>query len=102
MTPEKRVQTPILRYLKRLQDEGKPVFFERRQAGGASYKMGIPDIYAVIAGKHLEIEVKAPGGKMSPMQEHWRDKFKSLGIAWICTDKLQDVIDIVERMLRND
>ena len=53
MTPEKKVQNEIIKYLK-----SKDVFFERRQAGGFSYKKGIPDLYAVIDGMHIEIEVR--------------------------------------------
>ena len=41
MTPEKRVQNKIIEYLKQLRDNNKPIFYERRQAGGYSYKKGI-------------------------------------------------------------
>ena len=58
MTPEKRVQNKIVDYLHALEDEGFPIFVERRNAGGFSYKKGIPDLYAVINGQHVEIEVK--------------------------------------------
>ena len=55
MTPEKKVQNSIMDYLKQLDKDGLPVMVERRQAGGFSYKMGIPDLYAVVNGYHLEI-----------------------------------------------
>lgn len=91
MTPEKRVQNKIMEYLNDLQRHGLPVMCERRQAGGFSYKMGIPDLYAVIDGIHVEIEVKAPGEDLRPMQEKWRDKCKKLHIAWMCADNVEDV-----------
>lgn len=89
MTPEKRVQNPIIKYLNELEKEGKKIIHERRQAGGVSYKKGIPDLYAVINGRHLEIEVKAPNGSLDPMQEKWRDKCIRLGIDYICVDDFE-------------
>ncbi len=90
MTPEKSVQNRIMNYLKKLEDEGYPCYHERRQAGGFSYKKGIPDIYAVFNGIHIEIEVKRPGGELSSMQEKWRDKCKQRKIYWCCVDSLED------------
>ena len=52
--------------------------------------MGIADLYAVINGKHLEIEVKRPGGELSTMQEKWRDKCRELNISWTCVDNLDE------------
>ena len=100
MTPEKRVQNAIVDYLNELQKSGKAVFVERRNAGGFSYKKGIPDLYAVINGIHLEIEVKQPGASLETMQEKYRDKCKRLNIAWVCADCLEDVSRIVECLLR--
>lgn len=91
MTPEKRVQNEILNYFKKLKDAGKPIFYERRQAGGFSYKMGIPDVYAVYNGQHIEVEVKRPGGQMSPMQEKFRDMCKRINILWMCADSVEQV-----------
>lgn len=98
-TPEKVVQDAILAYLKRLQKEGKPIFFERRQAGGLSYKMGIPDIYAVVNGVHLEIEVKKVGGELSVMQEKFAERCDRCGILWICADNIEIVKECIERLI---
>ena len=97
MTPEKIIQNAVIDYLKKLQQHGYNVYVERRQAGGFSYKMGIADLYAVINGRHLEIEVKRPGGELSTMQEKWRDKCKMLCIDWICVDNL----DIFKHFISN-
>lgn len=102
MTPEKRVQNNIVAYLKRLENEGMPIFVERRQAGGFSYKMGIPDLYAVINGFHLEIEVKAPGGELRPMQEKYKEKCKQKNIAYVCADNLDVVKDITKILLEKN
>lgn len=92
MTPEKQVQNRIIAFLKKEETAGEPLFFERRQAGGFSYKRGIPDLYAVFNGVHIEIEVKAINGKLSTMQEKFRDKCKKRNILYICTNSLDEFI----------
>ena len=88
MTPEKRVQKAIVDFMKELIARGEKIDIQRRQAGGYSYKKGIPDLYAVVYGRHLEIEVKAPGEHLRPMQEKWRDKCLRLGIDYVCADSI--------------
>lgn len=99
MTPEKRVQNAIVEYLTELQKQGEPVFVERRNAGGFSYKKGIPDLYAVINGIHLEIEVKQPGESLSTMQEKFRDKCAKLSICWVCAECVAHVSSVVGPLL---
>lgn len=91
MTEEKIIQNKIINYLKELQNKDSPVYVERRQAGGFSYKMGIADLYAIINGYHIEIEVKTPHTELRPMQEKWRDRCKSMNILWICCKSLDDL-----------
>lgn len=96
MTPEKHVQNAIMKYLSEL-SKNEPVFYERRQAGGFSYKMGIPDLYAVYNGTHIEIEVKRPGGSLSIMQEKFRDMCKKNNICWLCAESLNDVKEFISQ-----
>ena len=99
MTPEKKVQNSILDYLKKLDKDGLPVMVERRQAGGFSYKMGIPDLYAVVNGYHLEIEVKAPGGCLRPMQVKYAMRCHEKNIAYVCADNVDVVKALVKELL---
>lgn len=100
MTPEKRVQNEIVNYLHKLEDEGMPIFVERRNAGGFSYKKGIPDLYAAINGQHVEIEVKREyGGELSTMQLKFRDLCEKRKIIWICAKSVNDVKKLVEKLL---
>lgn len=101
MTPEKIVQNAIVDYLKTLEKEGKPVYVERRQAGGFSYKMGIADLYAVIDGQHVEIEVKRPGGQLRPMQIKWSEQCKAKHILWVCADSLDVLKDFLKKSFKN-
>lgn len=102
MTPEKQVQNAIVEYAKQLYKEGKPIYIERRQAGGFNYRMGIPDLYVVANGKHIEIEVKAPGklNHLSPMQEKFRDMCKKLNICWCVVDNVEDAKKVILEELR--
>lgn len=95
MTPEKRVQNAILKYLSEL-SKTEPLFYERRQAGGFSYKKGIPDIYFVIDGHHIEVEIKAPGGCLSVMQEKFREMCDRCNITYICVDNIEDFISFIK------
>lgn len=103
MTPEKEVQNKILEELHNMRDEGLPIFFERRQAGGISYKKGMPDIYVVFNGIHIEIEVKRLGGHLSTMQEKWIHIFEQIGIKCIVADSfesfLTQFVDIVYKSI---
>lgn len=92
MTPEKRVQNSIINYLKELQARGEHLFFERRQACGGNYKAGIPDLYIVYEHIHIEVEVKAPNGRLSVMQEKYRDICRTNGTPWICACALDDFV----------
>ena len=98
MTPEKKVQNKILTYLKELKEDNEPIFFERRQAGGFSYKKGIPDLYAVYYGLHIEIEVKKVGGKLSTMQEKFRDMCYKNNIKYICADNVDSFINFMNEI----
>lgn len=100
MTPEKQIQNKIIKYLNSLVERGLPVFFERRQAGGFSYKKGIPDLYAVINGRHVEIEIKKPGGRLSTMQEKFKNICRCRNIAYICTDNIEDFEKFIETIFK--
>lgn len=100
MTPEKMIQSKIISYLSKLADEGHPIFYERRQAGGFAYKKGLPDIYVVYNGKHIEVEVKRTGGQLSPMQETWARRFKQLGITHYIADDVEKFKQFMNGMMK--
>lgn len=97
MTPEKKVQDKVMAYLKLLEERGLPVYSERRQAGGFSYKMGQADLWAVINGKHIEIEIKAPGEQLRPMQVKWAEKCYKMDALYFCVD---DVYAFIRNMVK--
>ena len=89
MTEEGRIQASIEKYLKSLIDKGYPLWFEKRQAGGFSYKKGIADLYGVFNGLHFEVEIKRPGGQRSAMQEKWEERCLRTNTKYACCDSLQ-------------
>ena len=86
MTPEQRVQTKIIELLKLIPG----LVYERRQAGGFNYRKGAPDIWAVYQGKHIEIEVKAPGGQPSSLQLLKEEQFTKAGALYWRGDNVKD------------
>lgn len=91
MTPEKRIQNSIINYLHSLKATGHPLYYERRQTGGFSYKAGLADLYAVYNGLHIEIEIKRPGGNVRVLQEKWEEVCKSINIIYMRVDNVEDV-----------
>ena len=71
MTSEGAIVKAILRYLNSL-----PGCLARKRWGGGMGVAGEPDIDACLRGRSLQLEVKRPGEKATPLQlkrlEQWR------------------------------
>lgn len=100
MTPEKKVQTATIRYLKKLQEKGQPIYFERREAGGFAYKTGSADLWLSVNGYHIEVEIKYKGGKLSIMQEMWERKCVLVKMPYIVIHSLEDISLVLEPLLK--
>jgi hypothetical protein len=79
MTPEQVIKTSICQYL-----ELRRIFFWIVIQNPGRYKSrhikrGIPDLLGIFRGKPLAIEVKAPGGRVSPEQEKFIEDFRREG-----------------------
>lgn len=98
-TPEQKVQNAIEKWLKWLQGENKPIFFEKRQAGGFTYHKGIPDMYVVVNGTHIEIEIKREGGEPTSMQLMWQRKLHAWGVQAYIVESVDEVKAIIEPLL---
>lgn len=79
-TPESPVVEGVMDFLEAV--DGHKVIVFRRQAGGLSYKKGLPDVYATVDGIHVEVECKAPAGA-SPTQLRWQRKFVEAGVLYV-------------------
>lgn len=94
---EAKVKSSITNYFKKLQDEGIPIYWDCRQAGGFAYKMGAPDIYVVLNGVHIEIEVKQQHGSRRAMQEKFAERCDKLwNIKYLCSYSLVETKAFIE------
>lgn len=99
-TPEKKVQEQIEKYLKPYTYEyGGPVYLQRRSPSDPTYKNGSADLFCVIHGVHIEIEVKAPGGTRRPDQERWERICKQIGAPYIVCDNLHAFVEFIQSYL---
>ncbi len=99
MANESLVQKKILDYLKELEEAKYPVWHERRQAGGFNYKKGIPDLYFVFLGLHIEVECKGIGGSPSVKQLEYERKIKNTGGIYLRTSSFEEFKRFVETKL---
>ena len=93
---ESDVQKAIIQYL-----EVKHIFHYRNNSG--AYKaehgsfirygaVGSPDIICVINGQYVGIEVKRPGGRLSPFQKIFAENLVKAGGRYILAFSIDDVI----------
>jgi len=79
MTSERAIVKAILVYL-----NGLPGCLARKRWGGGMGVAGEPDIDACICGRSLQLEVKRPGEKPTPLQvkrlEDWRRAGATVGV----------------------
>lgn len=96
MVRESRIVERIMSYLR-----ARGAFAEKLH-GGMLQTTGLPDVVACYRGKFLAIEVKRPGGRATPMQEHiLREIRKAGGFAAVATS-VQDVAtacDLIDSIL---
>lgn len=95
MTEEGIIQKSIIKFC---EDLGGKVF--RMNAGQVKYNVklspkGTPDLYVVLPGKSLWIEVKKKTGKVSDVQEEMHEELTSLGQRVIVARSIDDVINEV-------
>src|ERR1041385_7030855 len=79
MTSESAIVKAILAYLNSL-----PECLARKRWGGGMGVAGEPDIDACLRGRSLQLEVKRPGQKATPLQvkrlEQWRHAGALVGV----------------------
>ena len=100
--PEKAIQKSILDYLKR-----KHIMHWRQNSGFAFMgnrmirlgPAGLPDIFIVLDGRVIAMEVKTAIGKLRPAQEEFRDNWVANGgacVAYVIVRSLKDAQDFLE------
>lgn len=97
-TPESKVKSEISKYLTSLEMAGLPIYYEARPAGGLTFKKGMPDIWMIYNGIHIEIEIKKPGGKMSIMQKKQRRRLQKSNCLVYCVESKEEVEEIIKKI----
>lgn len=91
---EKHIENQIKRYLDRI-----GVWYMKVH-GSMYQKAGVPDIIACVNGKFVGIEVKRPGGIVSPLQQLNIDDINRCGGVAFVAYSVEDVRREIEK-LRN-
>ena len=98
MTPERNVKNKINDYIKSLQKQKIKIYSEPRIVGGYTYKKGVPDIWVVLNGRHIEFEIKREdGGILSTMQLQYQKYFTDLGIPCYTVNSLDEFKEILKK-----
>jgi len=102
VTPEKIVQNGIIKYMDQMIKQGEKIRYFRREAIGQAYQSGIPDLYAIVRGLHVEIECKREaGGKVSQLQIKKRAELESVGSRYICPNSVEEFKEFIEEVIRD-
>jgi len=81
---EAAITESIMRWLRR---QGAHVI----KTYGGPYRRGLPDLIGVCRGRALALEVKRPGGKPTPLQEHELGRWAAAGAVAAVVTSVEDV-----------
>lgn len=84
MTTEAAITEAIIRWLRA---RGAHVI----KTYGGPYRRGLPDLIGVYRGRALALEVKRPGGKPTPLQEHELGRWAAAGALVAVVTSVEDV-----------
>lgn len=93
MAKEKLIENKIKEYLKTI----KGLFFWKEH-GGMYGTGGVPDIICCYKGKFIGLEVKAPDGKLTPLQEATIGKINKAGGIALVVRSVDDAKKIIENI----
>ncbi len=104
---EKAIQNDILRTFGVLpwlriwrRNVGVGDYYDRRTGRHRKVRFGEPgmaDLWAVVNGLHIEIEVKSATGRQSKDQRCWQAIMEQQGCVYILARSVQDVWDALEQ-----
>jgi len=94
-SPEKEIQHAVFQYLR-----AKNIFCWRNNTGVVktdhgmySYgSVGSPDIFCVVKGQLVGIEVKSSTGRQSMLQVRWQEELEKAGGIYLLARSVDDVI----------
>ena len=90
---EKEITAQIMRYLKTV-----PGCFAWKEHGGPHGTAGIPDIICCYHGRFVGLEVKAPSGKLSKLQEITIQKIRAAKGQAFKVTSVEEVKEILQAL----
>jgi hypothetical protein len=88
---EKSIVNSILKYLNSL-----PQCRAEKTWGGGYGNAGKPDITGCLSGRRFELEVKVPGGKLTPLQKVTLEQWKEAGAIVAVVHSVEEVKEILK------
>lgn len=99
-TEESKLTEKLLSRIDELIKKGYPLYWEHRSgSGGFNYRKGVADLFLVVNGTHIEIELKAKKGKRSTAQEKFAYKCQLRNIPYICSNDLEELKSYIKKFL---
>lgn len=101
LLPEKKLQNKIIKFLSdHSYSKGGPLYYYKRTPNDPCYIKGSCDIFCVIHGKHIEIELKAKNGSPSADQDRWRRIVENiLECPYLITDDYDEFLTFINKYL---
>jgi len=90
---EKSIVNSILKYLNSL-----PQCRAEKTWGGGYGNAGKPDITGCLNGRRFELEVKAPGGKPTPLQKATLEQWKEAGAIVAVVHSVEEAKEILKEV----
>jgi hypothetical protein len=84
----------ILRYLNGLRSSRQPIHWLKLH-GGPHQMQGTPDLHVTYRGMSYWLEVKRPGAKATPLQEHRLSQWRAAGATTGVVESLEEFKDIL-------
>ena len=109
--PEETLQRAAVTYLRLLENQGKLLFYHppnggrRSKSEGARFKAagvkpGVSDLAFVLPGGQAAfIELKAPGGRLSPSQKDFIERVEGFGALTAVCNTFDQVVEAVDSWL---
>lgn len=77
-------------------------YWEKRWGGGKYTKAGLPDMHIVVKGISLEVELKAPNGRLSELQKQKLNQISDSGCIAVVLypkdfEKFKDMVRLIKK-----
>jgi hypothetical protein len=93
MTTERAIVKAILAYM-----NGLPGCLARKRWGGGMGVAGDPDIDACIRGRSVQLEVKRPGERTTPLQAKRLEEWRQAGAVVAVVSSVEDVKSLLTKV----